>query len=78
MHGNVYEMSADYYAEWYSGVPVVNQKGPVSGPYTVIRDGGWHSSGKDLLRLRSAHRTLLPMGTSQNNVGFRVALVPLR
>ena len=53
MHGNVFEWTADRYANYPVRQPVIDPTGPASGSYRVIRGGSWYVTGA---YLRSAYR----------------------
>ena len=68
MHGNVHEWVADRYGE-YSESHVVDPKGPSSGPYRVLRGGGFISKAQNV---RSASRFAEGMYSySTRTSGFR-------
>ena len=71
MHGNVREWCLDWYDECLYNEET-DPKGPESGEYRVIRNGGWPD---DAYFCRSASRFRLPPDTDRNDHGFRVILV---
>ena len=74
MHGNVYEWCWDTYGS-YPTSPVTDPMGASWGSYTVIRSG---SCGDDSGDCRSATRLYTYEYNGYNNLGFRVALVPVK
>ena len=74
MHGNVSEVVADCYSDWYGGVP---QDGSALTapciPFSIHRGGSWRSSELDA---RSAHRGLLTgQDDGADDRGFRIVRV---
>ena len=75
MHGNVYEWCLDIYSN-YPTEPVTDPTGPDGGMlYNIIRGGSWGDAASDC---RSAYRNAIAPGEYYSNVGFRVALVPVK
>ena len=70
MHGNVWEWTADRWAAYPTGNPVIDPIGPASGWNRVRRGGGW---GSDEAALRSAQRNVTPPNELYISVGFRLA-----
>ena len=74
MHGNVREWCLDWYEYVYPTSAVTDPTGAETGPFRVIRGGGWDVEAS---RCRSAYRSNgFPDGKS-NIYGFRVALTPV-
>ena len=70
MHGNVWELTADWYQAAYpSGNPVVDPTGPASGSHRVVRGGSWTNVGPVL---RSALRSSNAPSYRADGIGFRV------
>lgn len=71
MHGNVSELVADCYSDWYGGVP--KDGSPLSAPcipFSIHRGGSWRSTR---LEARSASRGLIAtQDEGADDRGFRV------
>ena len=73
MHGNVLEWCQDRFAENYPVSSVIDPTGPSSGPWRVLRGGGWNYIAS---WCRSAHREANEPGGHRNCDGFRLVLSP--
>ena len=76
MAGNVYEWVNDRYgSDYYDAYPVdgwpTDPQGPASGPYRVVRGGGWYEGSG--VRLRTALRNYYDLGDRGIGLGFRCA-----
>jgi formylglycine-generating enzyme required for sulfatase activity len=72
MHGNVWELVADWYASSYSSGAVTDPTGPSTGTKRVLRGGGWSNVAR---RCRSAIRfSYLPDGR-HTSFGFRLVRI---
>jgi len=74
MSGNVYEWCQDSYGE-YASDAAVDPTGARTGSFRVYRGGSWYFNAG---RCRSADRYGSGPSRSQNYLGFRVALAPVR
>ncbi len=71
MHGNVWEWTADWYAEdYYARSPLDDPTGPPDGNVRVRRGGGWNSFP---LWARCSFRNINTEDSRCVNLGFRVA-----
>ena len=73
MSGNVWEWCRDWSGS-YSG-DATDPTGPASGSRRVGRGGSWLSNAREC---RSAYRSSFSPGGRGNNLGFRLALVPVQ
>jgi formylglycine-generating enzyme required for sulfatase activity len=72
MHGNVWELTADWYQAAYpSGNPVVDPTGPASASKRAERGGSFYNGGNFM---RSAGRNQFGPGMRGFNRGFRISL----
>ena len=74
MHGNVYEYCRDYYDSYSDKEvtdPYISKAKTIS---RVIRGGGYNTSE---IECRSANRRAWPEVLTNDNLGFRIALVPI-
>ncbi|HWZ94761.1 MAG TPA: formylglycine-generating enzyme family protein [Opitutaceae bacterium] len=74
MNGNVREWCSDWYGQ-YPGGNITDPGGPDSGALRVSRGGGWCGTAN---LCRSAYRGVGAPGDRNLNLGFRVALAPVR
>lgn len=71
MHGNVAEMTSDWYGRyWYKDSPGENPQGPEKGSDKVVLGGSW---GTDAARCRCAFRRSNATSGAAYYFGFRVA-----
>ncbi len=71
MSGNVWEWVWDWYdAEYYSGSPTVDRRGPTSGSSRVGRGGGWDNLAQFV---RVSIRVSRDPSVTSNSLGFRLA-----
>jgi uncharacterized protein (TIGR02996 family) len=74
MHGNVREWCQDWFDEnYYARSPDADPPGPPTGEGRVIRGGSWYFDGREC---RSAYRNRYDPSYRDDDVGFRVALLP--
>jgi sulfatase modifying factor 1 len=70
VHGNVWEWTADWWAEdYYAKSPVDDPQGPPSGDKKVRRGGAWHSAP---LFTRISFRNYNKVESRYPNLGFRI------
>lgn len=74
MHGNVSEYSLNRYSSDYPDVPLIDPQGPRVGYSKTEHGGGWRSL-KDYVT--SAQTVGPERDRSENDTGFRIALVPV-
>ena len=74
MSGNVWEWTADWYADAYPSGSRTNPTGPVSGSDRVIRGGGWNIDVPSYLR--GTLRGELSPDIRFADLGFRCARTP--
>jgi|GEM_PF-857157 len=67
--GSVYEWTADWYDQSYSGSVGLDPKGPISGSRRVVRGGGFCSIARNC---RSAYRDDASSGCHDGILGFRL------
>ena len=72
MHGNVFELVADWFANYPDSVAISDPQGPNTGDYRVIRGGGMSGMSQSL---RSANRSNIQPSYHGEFIGFRPAQV---
>ncbi len=73
VHGNVWELVMDFWADGYAPDAVLDPSGPVTGTARVMRGGAWNF---DAAACRSAYRYDVSQDGRYSNVGLRVCRRP--
>lgn len=76
MGGNVWEWCLDWHGGYYSNSAVTDPQGPQSGLWRVMRGGGWCNPADSCQVANRYYGS--PNDRRFNNVGFRLALVPVQ
>lgn len=75
MHGNLWEWTSDWFADYPTNVALVDPTGPAEGKYKVFRGGSWNHA-VEFARCRN--RFMMSPTDGIYFVGFRVALGEVR
>jgi len=70
MHGNVWELSQNWWSDYHAAPPLDDPAGPGAGSYRVYRGGSWNNVAGFC---RSAYRSSGTPGNRDFSLGFRVA-----
>jgi formylglycine-generating enzyme required for sulfatase activity len=71
MHGNVWEWTMDWFAEYPKGSTLVDPTGPSESNFKVFRGGSWNHAVEFAA---SRNRFMMSPTNGINFVGFRIAL----